>query len=73
MADDKRVAKRKLEEMLMVVSKLRRDLEEYRNKGDVSGVALCERWLKHNHSRIREHCAEHDLERPRDVPPEGAG
>ena len=70
MADDKRVAKRKLEEMLMVVSRYRSYLEQYRNRGDTSGVAKCERLLDLHYSRIRSHCTEHGLERPNDVPAE---
>ncbi len=73
MADDKRVAKGELEEKLMVVSKYRSYLEAYRNRGDTSGVARCERLLDLHYSRIREHCAEHGLELPRDVPPVGEG
>ncbi len=72
MADDKLVAKRKLEEMLMVVSRYRSYLEAYRNRGDTSGVTRCERLLDLHYSRIREHCAEHNLELPHNVPSEGA-
>ncbi len=56
--------------MLIVVSRYRSYLEAYRNRGDTSGVAKCERLLDLRYSRIREHCAEHDLERPHDVPVE---
>ncbi len=70
MADDERVAERKLEESLMMVSRYRNDLAAYHNKGDASGVERCERALKLNYSRIREHCAEHNLELPHDVPSE---
>ncbi len=73
MADGKRAAKRKLEKMLMVMSRHRSDLEAYRDEEDASGVALCEQALKIIHSRIREHCAEHDLELPHDVPLAGKG
>ena len=68
MADDKLVAKRKLEAMLMVVSRYRSYLEAYRNRGDTSGVAKCEQLLDLRYSRIRKHCAEHGLELPDDVP-----
>ncbi len=71
-ADDKRVAKRKLEDLLTVMGWHRSDLAAYRNKGDAFGVARCERLLKFNYSRIRKHCARHDLELPHDVPPEDA-
>ncbi len=72
MADDERVAKRKLEAMLMVVSRYRSYLEEFRNRGDAFGVKRGERLLKFDHSRIRKHCAKNDLELPHDVPPEDA-
>ena len=71
MADDKRVAKWGLEDLLMTMSRHRSHLTAYRNKGDAAGVARCERLLKLDYSRIREHCAEHDLELPDDVPSEG--
>ncbi len=71
MADDKRVAKWGLEELLMTMSRHRNALAAYRDKGNAAGVARCERALKIDHSRIREHCAEHDLELPHDVPSEG--
>ena len=71
MVDDMRVAERKLESMLMEVSGLRNDLAAYHNKGDASGVERCELALKLNYSRIRVHCAEHDLELPHDVPTGG--
>ncbi len=72
MADDKRVAKRKLEDLLTVMSWHRSDLAAYRKKGDAANVALCERLLKLDHARIRSYCAEHDLELPHDVPSEDA-
>ena len=72
MAVDKRVAKRKLEDLLMEMSWHRRYLKEYRNRGDAIGVTRCELLLKFNYSDIRKHCAEHDLELPHDVPDEGA-
>ena len=72
MADDKRVAIRKLEELLMTMASRRNDLAACRNKGDAVGVERYERALKLNHSLIREHCAEHHLKRPHDVPPENA-
>ncbi len=70
MAGDNQVAERKLEAMLMVASRYRSYLEEFRNRGDTSGVAKCERLLGLNYSRIREHCAEHELDLPHDVPSE---
>jgi hypothetical protein len=72
MANDKRVAERKLDKMLMAVSRHRYNLAAYRNKGNAAGVARCERTLKIIYSRIRKHCAENDLELPDDVPDEGA-
>ena len=72
MADDKRVAKLKLEDLLTVMNWHRRDLAAYRNKGGAARVARCERLLEFDYARIREHCAEHDLELPHDVPPEDA-
>ena len=71
MATDKRVAKRRLEEMLMYLHRHRRDLAAYRDKGDAAGMERCEQALKLVHSLIREYCAEHGLELPHDVPPEG--
>ena len=70
MAVDKRVAKRKLEEMLMSMDGHRNDLAAYSDKHDAFGVKRCVRLLKLDHSLIREHCAEHDLELPHDVPSE---
>ncbi len=72
MAYDKRVAERKVEDLLMKRDMHRMDLEVDRDKGDASGVERCERMLKIIHSRIREHCAEHDLELPHGVPSESA-
>ncbi len=72
MADDKRAAKRKLEDLLTVMSWHRSDLAAYRNKGDAYGMAQCERLLEYEYSRIRKHCAKHHLELPHDVPSEGA-
>ncbi len=71
-ADDNRVAERKLDDLLTAMSWHRRDLAAYRKKGDAVGVARYERALKLNHSLIREHCAEHDLDLPHDVPPKDA-
>ena len=68
MAIDKRVAKLKLDDLLMTLSGDRRYLKVCRNKGDAAGVARHERALELNHSLIRAHCAEHDLELPHDVP-----
>jgi len=72
-ADDKRVAKRKLEELLMAMSEHQREREAYRKKRDAAGEERSERVLKINYSLIRSHCAKHDLKLPRDVPSEGAG
>ena len=72
MADDTRVAKRRLEELWMATGRNRRAREEYSNEGDAAGVARCERALKINYSLIRSHCAKHDLELPHDVPGEDA-
>ncbi len=72
MADDNRVAIRKLEELLTVMASRRNDLAVCRNKGDAVGVERYERALKLNHSLIREHCAKHHLKRPHAVPPEDA-
>ena len=70
MADDKRVAERELENLLTVMSRHRRDLAAYVSVGDFPEVERCEQLLKAYHSRIRVHCAKHDLELPHDVPPE---
>ena len=72
MATDKRVAKRKLEDLLTVMSWHRSDLAAYRKKGDAFTVGGCERLLKLDYSIIQRHCAVHDLELPHDVRPEGA-
>ncbi len=72
MAVDKRVAQRKLDEMLKGLYGPRRALALCRDKGDAFGEARCERLLKANYSLIRKHCARHDLELPHDVPSEGA-
>ncbi len=72
MVDDMRAAKRELKDMLMLMSSHRNDLAAYLNRGDAFGVERCERVLKIDHTRIREYCAKHDLELPRDVPPAGA-
>ena len=71
MADDKRVAIRKLEELLMAMASRRNDLAACRNKGDAAGVARYARALKLNYSLIRAHCAKHHIKRPHDVPSEG--
>ncbi len=73
MAFDKRAAERELEGMLIKRHWLVRDLEAYREKGDAVGVARYEPLVKAQERRIREHCAEHGLELPHDVPSEGAG
>ena len=72
MAADKRVAERKLEELLMVRRWHLRKLEEYSEKRDAAGKERCDRLVKADNGRIREHCAEHGLELPHDVPPEDA-
>ncbi len=72
MATNKRVAEQRLEQMLMAMSGDRGNLEAYRNKGDAYGMAQCEQLLKYESSRIRKHCAKHDLELPHDVPSEDA-
>ncbi len=71
-ADDKRVAKRKLEDLLTVMGWHRNDLAAYRNKGGATSVARVERLLEFDYARIRTHCGKHHLELPHDVPPEGA-
>ncbi len=72
MATDKRMPKQRLEELLMVRHWHLRKLEEYSKKGDASGEERCDRLVKTDNRRIREHCAEHGLELPHDVPPEDA-
>ena len=72
MAADNRTAERKLEDLLTVVSWHQSDLAAYRKKGDAFTVERCEQLLKVYYSRIRAHCAEHDLELPHDVPSEDA-
>jgi hypothetical protein len=69
-AIDKRVAKLKLDDLLMTLSGDRRYLKVCRNKGDAAGVARCKLALNLDCALIRSHCAEHDLELPHDVPPE---
>ena len=64
MAVDKRAAERKLENLLMTMSRHRNALAAYRNKGDVAAVKRCERALELNYLRIRKHCAKNDLELP---------
>ncbi len=70
MATEKRTAERKLEDMLTVMGGYRRGLAAYLSIGNFSEVERCEQLLKAYHSRIRVHCAEHDLKLPHDVPPE---
>ncbi len=72
MATDKRAAERKLEELLKAVSWHRSVQAAHRFEGSTDGVARCESLLEFDYARIREHCAEHDLELPHDVPPEDA-
>ncbi len=72
MATDKRVAERRLVEMLMKRNLLVRDLEAYRERGGAYWVERCERQVKAEEGRIQEHCTEHGLELPHDVPPESA-
>ncbi len=64
--------KRRLDKLLMTMSLHRLDQTKYRNRGDAAGVERCERTLEFDRRRIREYCAVHDLELPRDVPFEGA-
>ncbi len=71
MADDKRGAERGLQELLTMVGWHRNDQAAYRDKGDTAGVERCEWLLKLDYAHIREHCAEHGLELPHDVPDEG--
>ena len=73
MAIGKRAAKRALEELMMIVSRHKAYLEAHRNSGDASAVARSKRVLKYDYSRIREHCAEHGLDVPHDMPPAGKG
>ena len=70
MADDKQAAERRLDNLLMMVSRYRGYLEQYRNRGDTSGVAKCERLLDFHYSRIRKLCTEHGLDLPNDIPAE---
>ena len=72
MAADKRVRKRRLEDLLISMSETRSHLEAYRKKGDAAGVERCERALEFDYARIRKHCAKHNLELPHDVPSEDA-
>jgi len=71
-ATDKRTAERKLEDMLTVMGGYRRSLAAYLSIGNFSEVERCEQLLKAYYTRIRSHCARHDLELPHDVPSEGA-
>ncbi len=64
--------KQKLEDLLVEMSTLRSNRAKNHNKGNISGVARCERLLKLNYAHIREHCARHDLELPNGVPFEDA-
>ncbi len=73
MAVDKLAAKQELEGMLIKRRWLVRNSEASRGKGDAPGVARCEPLVNAQERRIREHCAEHGLELPHDVPPEDAG
>ena len=63
--------KRRLEELLIARHWHLRHLEEYCKKGDAAGEEQCDRLVKADNRRIREHCAEHGLELPHDVTPEG--
>ncbi len=69
---NKRVPKRRLEELLMTLNRVRSHLESYREKGDAAGVERCERALKIEHALIRSHCTKHGLDLPHDVPSEDA-
>ena len=72
MADDNRVAERRLEDLLMSMRWHRTYREVYRNEGATDGVERCDSLLKLDYALIRSYCAEHDLELPHDVPSEGA-
>jgi hypothetical protein len=72
MANDERVAKRRLEELLMTRHSHLRDLEAYRKKCDAAGEAQRKQIVKLDELLIREYCAEHGLDLPRDVLREGA-
>ncbi len=72
MATDKRVVDRRLEDLLMARDWHRSIKETYRKKGNASGEERCDQLVKADNRRIREHCAEHGLELPHDVPPESA-
>ena len=71
-ATDKRTAERELKNLLIVMSRHRRDLAAYVSIGDFPEVERCEQLLKAYYARIRAYCAKHDLELPHDVPPEDA-
>ncbi len=70
-AVDKRAAKRKLAELLTTKGWHENALAACREKEDASGVKGCEWALRIDYSLIRKHCAEHEIELPHDVPPEG--
>ena len=72
MAVDKRAAKRTLDELMMNVSRHRGYLEAYRKSRIAPAVAQSERILRYDYQHVREHCAEHGLDVPPDVPDEGA-
>ena len=71
MAVDKRKAERKLAELLVTLEGHRNNLATYSRRGDAAGVERCRTVLKLDHSRIRVHCIEHNLELPHDVPTGG--
>ncbi len=73
MAVDKRKAKRKLAELLVTMEGHLNNLATYSRRGDAAEVERCRTVLKLNYSRIREHCIEHDLTLPHDMPPAGEG
>ena len=72
MAIDKRKAKQKLAEFVVTMEGHRNNQGEYSRRGDAAGVEKCRSLLKLDHRHIREHCAEHDLDVPPDLPDEGA-
>jgi hypothetical protein len=69
-AHDKQAAERRLDNLLMTRDRHRRGLEVYRDKGDTPEMERCQRALKLDHSRIRQHCTEHGLDLPNDIPAE---
>ncbi len=72
MAVDKRPAERRRDELLMTRRWHWSVKDAYHRKGNASGEERCDQLVKADNRRIREHCAEHGLELPHDVPPESA-